>query len=38
MIVPVDKVANGTATKSDQLRRRIEIRLRRSTEQVAASN
>lgn len=38
MIVPVDKVATGTATKSDQLRRRIEIRLRRSTEQVAAGN
>jgi flagellar motor protein MotB len=37
MIVPVDKVANGTANKSDQLRRRIEIRLRRSTGQVAAS-
>lgn len=36
MIVPVDKAATGTANKSDQLRRRIEIRLRRSTEQVAA--
>ena len=35
MIVPVDRVADGTANKSDQLRRRIEIRLRRSTEQVA---
>lgn len=34
MIVPVDKVADGTANTSDQLRRRIEIRLRRSTEQV----
>lgn len=38
MIVPVDQVADGTATKSDQLRRRIEIRLRRSTEQVTAAN
>lgn len=36
MIVPVDRVANGNATKSDQLRRRIEIRLRRSTGQIAA--
>lgn len=35
MIVPVDRVADGTATKSDQSRRRIEMRLRRSTEQVA---
>lgn len=34
MIVPVDKAADGTATASDQSRRRIEIRLRRSTEQV----
>lgn len=38
MIVPVDKVADGTANKSDQLRRRIEIRLRRSTEQVQPAN
>ena len=38
MIVPIDKVADGTASKSDQLRRRIEIRLRRSTEQVAPAN
>lgn len=38
MIVPVDKVADGTANKSDKLRRRIEIRLRRSTEQVATAN
>ena len=34
MIIPVDRVADGTANKSDQLRRRIEIRLRRSTKQV----
>ncbi len=38
MIVPVDKLADGTATKSDQLRRRIEIRLRRTTEQISAAN
>lgn len=38
MIVPIDKVADGSASKSDQLRRRIEIRLRRSTEQVAPAN
>jgi flagellar motor protein MotB len=35
MIVPVDHVADGTAKGDDQRRRRIEIRLRRSTEQVA---
>lgn len=35
MIVPVDRVADGTQTRSDRSRRRIEIRLRRSTEQVA---
>ncbi len=35
MIIPVDKIADGTANTSDQLRRRIEIRLRRSSEQVA---
>jgi flagellar motor protein MotB len=34
LIVPVDRVADGSATQSDQTRRRIEIRLRRSTEQV----
>jgi flagellar motor protein MotB len=34
MIVPIDRVADGSATGSDQRRRRIEIRLRRSTEQV----
>lgn len=38
MIVPVDRVADGTANKSDQLRRRIEIRLRRSTEQIATES
>lgn len=37
MIVPVDRVADGSQSQSDQRRRRIEIRLRRSTEQVAAS-
>lgn len=37
MVVPVDRLADGTATKSDQLRRRIEIRLRRKTEQVSAA-
>ncbi len=35
MIVPVDRVADGSAKGSDQRRRRIEVRLRRSTEQVA---
>ncbi|WP_341681338.1 hypothetical protein [Sphingopyxis sp.] len=34
MIIPVDKVADGRATQSDQARRRIEMRLRRSTGQV----
>jgi flagellar motor protein MotB len=41
MIMPVDRVADGTARGDDQRRRRIEIRLRRSTEQVqpaAAAN
>ena len=37
MIVPVDKVADGSASKSDQSRRRIEIRLRRSTGQANAA-
>ena len=37
MIVPVDKVADGTAAASDQSRRRIEIRLRRSTRQADAN-
>lgn len=34
MIIPVDKVADGRSTQSDQSRRRIEMRLRRSTAQV----
>ncbi|MFC5576758.1 hypothetical protein ACFPOA_01855 [Lysobacter niabensis] len=34
MIVPVDKVADGRSTESDQRRRRIEMRLRRSTSQI----
>jgi flagellar motor protein MotB len=37
MIVPVDRAADGTATGGDQRRRRIEIRLRRKTEQVATT-
>jgi len=37
MIVPVDQVANGTAKGSDQRRRRIEIRLRRSTQEADAT-
>jgi len=36
MIVPVDEVADGSAAFSDQSRRRIEIRLRRSTSQADA--
>jgi outer membrane protein OmpA-like peptidoglycan-associated protein len=36
LIVPVDRPADGTATQSDQTRRRIEIRLRRSTPQVTS--
>lgn len=35
MIVPVDHMADGSATASDQRRRRIEIRLRKSTKQAA---
>lgn len=38
MIVPVDHVADGTARGSDQRRRRIEIRLRKSTQQAAPTN
>ena len=34
MIVPVDTVADGRSRMSDQSRRRIEVRLRKSTEQV----
>ena len=37
MIVPVDKVADGTAAASDQNRRRIEIRLRRKTQKADAN-
>ncbi len=37
MIVPVDKVASGNAKGDDQRRRRIEIRLRRSTGEAQAS-
>lgn len=35
MIVPVDHMADGSARGDDQRRRRIEIRLRRSTQQAA---
>ena len=35
MIVPVDSVADGTAQGDDQRRRRIEIRLRKSTQQAS---
>jgi outer membrane protein OmpA-like peptidoglycan-associated protein len=35
MIVPVDHVADGSASGDDQHRRRIEIRLRKSTQQAA---
>lgn len=34
LIVPVDRAADGLSSASDQSRRRIEMRLRRSTEQV----
>lgn len=34
MIVPVDRMADGTATASDQRRRRIDIRLRRTTSEA----
>ena len=37
MIVPIDRVADGHSTKSDQSRRRIEMRLRRSTDEINAS-
>lgn len=37
MIVPVDRMADGTARSGDQTRRRIEIRLRRSTKEVVAA-
>lgn len=35
MIVPIDRMADGTAPGGDQKRRRIEIRLRRSTRQAS---
>ncbi|KEO85710.1 hypothetical protein EH30_14445 [Erythrobacter sp. JL475] len=37
MVVPVDRAADGSAAMSDQSRRRIEIRLRRSTEEAGAN-
>lgn len=37
MIVPIDRVADGSSASSDQSRRRIEIRLRRSTRQAEAT-
>lgn len=37
MIVPVDRMADGSANASDQRRRRIEIRLRRSTSEAETS-
>lgn len=37
MIVPVDRVADGSAAASDRNRRRIEIRLRRSSRQADAN-
>lgn len=37
MVVPIDRMADGTATASDQRRRRIEIRLRRSTSAATPS-
>lgn len=37
LIVPVDRPADGRSNMSEQSRRRIEMRLRRSTEQVAQS-
>lgn len=36
MIVPVDRMANGKASRDDQSRRRIEIRLRKSTTEAGA--
>lgn len=37
MIAPGDRVADGSAASSDQRRRRIEIRLRKSTNQAEAN-
>ena len=34
MIVPVDRMADGSNSRDDQTRRRIEIRLRKSTDQA----
>lgn len=34
MVVPVDRMADGTSPRDDQARRRIEIRLRKSTAQA----
>lgn len=36
LIVPIDRAADGSSTLGDQSRRRIEMRLRKSTEQIAA--
>ena len=38
MIVPVDRMANGSAKGDDQKRRRIEIRLRKSTPEASTSS
>lgn len=38
MIIPVDRMADGTSRGSDQTRRRIEIRLRKSTQQAVAAS
>lgn len=38
MIVPVDRMADGSAGGSDQQRRRIEIRLRRSTTEAPTAS
>lgn len=35
MIVPIDRMADGNAPRDDQARRRIEIRLRKSTTEAA---
>lgn len=34
MVVPVDRMADGNASRDDQSRRRIEIRLRKSTDEA----
>lgn len=36
MIVPVDRMADGNSPRDDQARRRIEIRLRKSTNEAAS--